>query len=190
MPRSAGVERSKTSFLPTANTPDSDFIKLISPRLAEPMSAGLTRKQTQITPARPSPNATIGGPLPRDSSKRRPGAMSAQGPKGAHFRYQVKIKIISMLPLDEMTEFYEDYLGSYDQGYSTPVTSPDRTGTRSHTPHSRSMRRMGSIRTNARAFVRGRNNYEEEGYGSEEYDDGPLELAMIRVKVCSIPFIF
>lgn len=87
MPRSAGVERSKTSYLPTANAPDPDFIKLISPRMAEPMSAGLTRKQTQIIPARPSPNATIGGqPLLRDPSKRRPGATSAQGPKGAHFR--------------------------------------------------------------------------------------------------------
>ena len=83
MPRSAGVERSKTSYLPTVNTLDSDFIKLISPRMAEPMSAGLTRKQTQITPARPSPNATIGGQLFRESSKRRPGPTSAQGFKGA-----------------------------------------------------------------------------------------------------------
>ena len=84
-----------------------------------------------------------------------------------------------------MAEFYDDYLGSYDQGYS-PVLSPDRTGMRS----GRSVRRMNSTRTNARTFVRGRNNYEEEGYGSDEYDDGPLELAMIRVKVCSISFIF
>jgi hypothetical protein len=52
------------------------------------------------------------------------------------------------------------------------------------------MRRMNSSRSNPRAFVRGRNNYDEEGYGSEEYDDGPLELAMIRVKVCSIPLYF
>lgn len=91
-----------------------------------------------------------------------------------------------------MAEFYDDYLGSYDQGYSTPVTSPERSGSiRSHAPqYSRSMRRMNSTRTNPRAFVRGRNNYEEEGYGSEEYDDGPLELVMIRVKVSSISFIF
>lgn len=86
MPRSAGIERSKTSYPPTANTLDSDFIKLLSPRMAEPMSAGLTRRQTQITPARPSPNATIGGQPFKDSSKRRPGATSAQSPKGAHFR--------------------------------------------------------------------------------------------------------
>jgi len=167
MPRSAGVERSKTSYLPTANTGntlDSDFMKLISPRMVEPMSAGLTRKQTQITPARPSPNATIGGQsLIRDPSKRRPGATSAQGTK------------------DEMAEFYDDYLGSYDQGSSAPVISPDRAVTRPQ--YSRSMRRMNSVRTNPRAIVRGRNNYEEEGYGSEEYDDGPLELAMIRVKL-------
>jgi neutrophil cytosolic factor 2 len=168
MPRSAGVERSKTSYLPTANTLDSDFIKLISPRMAEPMSAGLTRKQTQITPSRPSPNATIGGQLlSRDSSKRRPGAISAQSPK------------------DEMAEFYDDYLGSYDQGYSPPVTSPDRaSSTRSPaSQYSRSMKRMNSSRSNPRAFVRGRNNYDEEGYGSEEYDEGPFELAMIRVKL-------
>jgi len=169
MPRSAGVERSKTSYLPTVNKLDSDFNKLISPRMAEPMSASLTRKQTQITPARPSPNATIGGqPLPRDPSKRRPGATSAQVPK------------------DEMAEFYDDYLGSYEQGNSPPVISPDRTRSPtslfSYSSRSMSMRRMNSSRT-PRAFVRGRNNYEEEGYGSEEYDDGPLELAMIRVKL-------
>ena len=88
-----------------------------------------------------------------------------------------------------MAEFYDDYLGSYDQGSSAPLISPDRAGTRPQ--YSRSMRRMNSTRTNPRAFVRGRNNYEEEGYGSEEYDDGPLELAMIRVKVCkNISFIF
>lgn len=103
----------------------------------------------------------------RDSSKRRPGATSTQGPK------------------DEMAEFYDDYLGSYDRGYSPPVISPDRaSSTRSPaSQYSRSMRRMNSSRSNTRAFVRGRNNYDEEGYGSEEYDDGPLELAMIRVKL-------
>jgi len=164
MPRSAGVERSKTSYLPTGNTLDSDLMRLISPRM-EPMSGGLTRKQTQITPARPSPNATIGGqPLSRDSSRRRPGATSAQGPK------------------DEMAEFYDDYLGSYDRGYSTPVVSPVRAGSL-RSPGSRSMRRMNSSRINPRAFARGRNNYEEEGNVSDEYDDGPIELAMIRVKL-------
>lgn len=93
-----------------------------------------------------------------------------------------------------MAEFYDDYLGSYDQGYSSPVMSPDRaSSTRSPaSQYSRSMRRMNSSRSNPRTFVRGRSNYDEEGYGSEEYDDGPLELAMIRVKVCScsIPLYF
>ena len=103
-----------------------------------------------------------------------------------------------------MAEFYDDYLGSYDQGNSVPVISPDRAGARSQSnpassrsaPNSfyshngRSMRRKNSHRTNLRAFARARNNFEEEGYGSEEYDDGPLELTMIRVKVCSIFLIF
>ena len=83
MPRSAGVERSKTSYIPTMNP--NDFNKLISPKMAEPTSAGLTRKHTQITPARPSPNATIGGQTQfRDSSKSRPGATVTS--KGAHFK--------------------------------------------------------------------------------------------------------
>jgi len=166
MPRSAGVERSKTSYLPTVNKLDSDVNKLTSPRMAEPMSASLARKQTQITPSRPSPYATIGGqPLIRDPSIRKPSATSPQVPK------------------DEMAEFYDDYLGSYDQGNSPPVISPDRARSPTYSYSSRSMRRMNSTRTNPRAFVRGRNNFEEEGYLSEEYDDGPFELAMIRVKL-------
>jgi len=174
MPRSAGVERSKTSYSPTLNTHDSFFSKLLSPKMAEPTSAGLSRKHTQITSSRPSPNATIGG---QGSSKRRPSATAAHSK-------------------DEMAEFYNDYLGSYDQGNSVPITSPDRTGAWSQSnpgsrssPNSlyshngRSVRRKNSYRTNPRAFSRARNNYEEEGYGSEEYDDGPLELTMIRVKL-------
>ena len=106
-----------------------------------------------------------------------------------------------------MAELYDDYLGFHDQGNSVPVVSPDRSGAWSQSipasqsgsrsaPNSfyshngRSMRRKNSNRTNLRTFARARNNYEEEGYGSEEYDDGPLELTMIRVKVCSISFIF
>jgi hypothetical protein len=53
--------------------------------MAAPMSAGLSRKRTQISPARPSPNATIGGQTQiKDLSKRRPGATAAS--KGAHFK--------------------------------------------------------------------------------------------------------
>jgi neutrophil cytosolic factor 2 len=105
-----------------------------------------------------------------------------------------------------MAEFYNDYLGSYDQGNSVPVISPHRAGAWSKLHHAsesdsrsapnslyshngRSMRRKNSSRANPRAYTRALNNYEEEGYGSEEYDDGPLELTMIRVKVCSISFI-
>jgi hypothetical protein len=39
------------------NTRNPDSAKFVSP-----MSAGVTRNNTQIIPARPSPNATIGGP--------------------------------------------------------------------------------------------------------------------------------
>lgn len=56
--------------------------------MAQPVSADLTRKRTQITPSRPSPNATIGGQAPfQGLSKRRPGATTTHGPsKGAHFK--------------------------------------------------------------------------------------------------------
>lgn len=54
------------------------------------------------------------------------------------------------------------------------------------------MRRKSTKRSNFRAFSRAQTTYEEEeeGYGSGEYDDGPIELSLIRVKVCSISFIF
>ena len=82
-----------------------------------------------------------------------------------------------------MAEFYDSYLGYHDKGYSPQVISPDRVGgIRTSSQYSRSMR-ISSSRTNSRAFVRGRNNYDEEGYGGEGDDDGPLELSMIRVKV-------
>jgi neutrophil factor 2 len=104
-----------------------------------------------------------------------------------------------------MAEFYDDYLGSYDQGNSVPVISPQRAGTWSKSnlasrfdsrsapnsvySHNGRPTRKNSSRASPRAYTRPRNNYEEEGYGSEEYDDGPLELTMIRVKVCSISYI-
>jgi neutrophil factor 2 len=105
-----------------------------------------------------------------------------------------------------MAEFYDDYLSSYDQGNSVPVVSPNRAGAWSqlnlasqsgshsapnsmYSQNDRSIRRKNSNRSNRRAFARTRND-DEEGYGSGGYDDGPLELTMIRVKVCSISFIF
>lgn len=107
-----------------------------------------------------------------------------------------------MLPSDgillpnEMPEFYDDYQGN------SPVISPDRVGTRmrsgsrsvpnSYASSSSGRTRHNSKRSIPRVFVRTRSNYEEEeeGYGSGEYDDGPIELSMIRVKVCSLSFIF
>ena len=105
-----------------------------------------------------------------------------------------------------MAEFYDDYLGSYDQESSVPVMLRDRTGAWSQSSYAsqsnsrgvpnslysrngRSMRRKNPSHANPRAFTRAQNDY-EGGYGSEEYDDGSLELTMIRVKVCNIPLIF
>jgi len=44
-----------------------------SPKESGPTSAGVTRSNTQITAARPSPNAALGGPM-RGLSIRKPGA--------------------------------------------------------------------------------------------------------------------
>ena len=58
------------------------------------------------------------------------------------------------------------------------------------------MRRKSTKRVNHRAFARAQTAYEEEeeeeeeGYGSGEYDDGPIELRLIRVKVCNLSFYF
>ena len=48
-----------------------------------------------------------------------------------------------------------------------------------------SLRRKVTRRNNPRATSRNQSTYEEEeeGYVSGEYDDGPLELTMIRIKV-------
>jgi hypothetical protein len=46
------------------------------------------------------------------------------------------------------------------------------------------MRRKSTRRPNARASrIQSTYEEEEEGYGSGEYDDGPLELSLIRVKL-------
>lgn len=119
-----------------------------------------------------------------------------------------------MLPSDKLLlsdgilEFYDNYM---DQENPIPAMSLDRVGTwnqsnlasrsrsrsvanTQYAPSSYSGRpmRTSSKRSNPRSFVRARSNYEEEeeeGYGSGEYDDGPIELNLIRVKVCSL-FIF
>ena len=103
-----------------------------------------------------------------------------------------------------MTEIYDGYLDSYHSVPVPPVSSPSRMRARSN-PASRSgssnsgyaqigglMRRKSSRRANPRTYSRAQSTYEEEeeGYGSGEYDDGPIELSLIRVKVCSLIFIF
>ena len=189
---SAGVERSKT-YIPVTNPQDSRPEKLISPT-----GAGLRRNNTQIIPARASPNAIIGGQgQVRSLSIRKPGATALPqvSPQGAHFKSNQNG--ISMLPSEG---FYDDYVDSYNRRNSP---SSDRVGAwrlnLSHGPRNvpsssysgRSMRN-NSKRGNPHAFIRARGNYEEEeeGYGSGEYDDGPTELTLIRVKVCSLCFIF
>lgn len=104
-----------------------------------------------------------------------------------------------------MSEIYEDYLDSHG---GSPVTSPDRARTyaRLNPPRSGSapnsqygpssyggsMRRKTTRRGNPHTSSRVQSTYEfeEEGYGSGEYDDGPIEFNLIRVKVCGLFFIF
>lgn len=87
-PKSAGVERSKTSYIPrVTNTRDFDAEKFISP-----VSAGVTRSNTQIIPARPSPHATIGGQF-RSLSIRKPGTSTHVPSQGAHFKSNKKLNI-------------------------------------------------------------------------------------------------
>jgi len=198
--RSAGVERSKTAFLPSTSSRDSPGSgKIPPPSSMQPMGVSVTRSNTQITPGRPSVNATIGGPV-RGLSVRKPGA-SPSSPNPP-------------VPVKEsdtrMTEFYDDYLDSYGpEGSPGPPPPTDRvgawarsnaspnypvgrTGSRS-APNSQyapssyggSMRRKNTRRTMARASSRIQSTYEEEeeGYVSGEYDDGPYELTLIRVKL-------
>ncbi|KAF8160854.1 NADPH oxidase regulator NoxR [Crassisporium funariophilum] len=200
-PRSAGVERSKTAFLPSTSTRDDlGSGRIPSPKSAQPMGASVSRSNTQITPGRPSVNATIGGPV-RGLSVRRPGA-SPRNPSPP-------------VPAKESeTEFYDDYLDSYapeDLPPSGPPPPADRvgawarsnanpnypvgrTGSRS-APNSQyapssfggggSMRRKNTRRANPRVSSRIQSTYEEEeeGYVSGEYDEGPYELTLIRVKL-------
>lgn len=105
MPKSAAVERSKTSYTPATETQDSGPKKPILPQVTQSMNPSVTRNNTQITPARPSPNATIGGQgQVRGLSIRRPGATpmnalpSVTPSKGADFKLdkELYINLISM----------------------------------------------------------------------------------------------
>ena len=103
-----------------------------------------------------------------------------------------------------MSEIYDGYLEPYDQeddkvGAWVRSNSAPRSGSRS-APNSQyapgsygggSLKKKSTKRGNLRAADRVQSSYEdEEGYGSGEYDDGPIELTLIRVKVCSHSFIF
>ncbi|KIK09857.1 hypothetical protein K443DRAFT_671168 [Laccaria amethystina LaAM-08-1] len=200
----AGVERSKT----TLNLPQSarlaSFNKGPFPR--QPMSAGasIVRSNTNITPSRPSPNATIGGPV-RGFSVRRPGNASPDNssPPTASPKGDARL-----------TEFYDDYLDSYGgDAPIPPITQPGpervaawartnanpnyplvRSGSRSaltsqYAPSSYGgggpLRRKVTKRNNSRGPNRIQSTYEEEeeGYVSGEYEDGSFELTLIRVKL-------
>lgn len=202
--RLAGVERSRTAMNPPQSARLASSNKGPPPR--PPMSAGASigRSNTNITPSRPSPNATIGGPV-RGLSVRRPGNASPgnSSPPRAP-------------PKDDarLTEFYDDYLDSYGGDAPIPPIAqpgPDRiaawartnanpnyplvrSGSRSaptsqYTPSSYggggSLRRKVTKRNNPRAPSRVQSTYEEEeeGYVSGEYEDGPFELTLIRVKL-------
>lgn len=97
-----------------------------------------------------------------------------------------------------MSEIYEDYLDSHG---GSPVTSPDRARTYARlnpapwsgsAPNSQyspssyggSMRKKTTRRGNPHTSNRVQSTYEfeEEGYGSGEYDDA-IEFNLIRVKV-------
>ena len=93
-----------------------------------------------------------------------------------------------------------DRVGAWARSNANPNYPPiARTGSRS-APNSQyapssyggggpggggSLRRKVTRRNNPRAASRNQSTYEEEeeGYVSGEYDDGPLELTMIRIKV-------
>jgi hypothetical protein len=179
-----------------------------SPKESGAMSAGVARSNTQITAARPSPNAALGGPM-RGLSIRKPGA-SPSNPNPP---------VPPTESNSRLTEFYDDYINSYGSNEAAPPlpsvnqsagsdrvgpwarsnANPNyppiaRTGSRS-APNSQyapssyggggSLRRKITKRNNPRAASRIQSTYEEEeeGYVSGEYDDGPFELAIIRIKL-------
>ncbi|RXW15133.1 hypothetical protein EST38_g10721 [Candolleomyces aberdarensis] len=201
-PRSAGLERAKTTINVPANARELTSGRMGSPiNRMQPTSAGaaVARSNTQITPSRPSPNAMIGGPV-RGLSVRRPG-VGLNGPSPPPKESEGRL-----------TEFYDDYLNGYDDSNAPPVpevqAAPDRVAAwargnpgyppsrnasrsapnSSYTPSSfggGSVRRKPTRRPTVRTASRIQSTYEEEeeGYGSGEYDDGPFEMNLIRVKL-------
>ncbi|KAF8895701.1 NADPH oxidase regulator NoxR [Gymnopilus junonius] len=157
-PRSAGIERSKTmgaNVAPTAaretrEAREGGNAKAASPKEAGP-GAGISRSNTQITPARPSPNAMIGGPV-RGLSVRRPGvnAPPAAGPAVPGKRMKIILKSNSN---GRLTEFYDDYIEAYGEDNAAPPVppapgaGPDRVGAwarNNANPNYQPMARSGS----------------------------------------------
>ncbi|EFI28161.1 NADPH oxidase regulator NoxR [Coprinopsis cinerea okayama7 len=212
--RSAGLERSKTTINVPSNARALTSPQSLSPssRLPPVSSAGaLGRSNTQITPGRPSPSAGMGGPS-RGMSVRRAASPSSGG---AVNPLRVPPKNLPDVPAPErITEFYDDYLDSYEDQPPVPQLSAPPTADRVATwarqtpaypagvarstsrsaPNSQyapssygggSMRRKPTRRATSRQQNRIGSTYEEEeeGYGSGDYDDGPFEMNLIRVKL-------
>lgn len=211
--RSAGLERAKTTLNVPSNARELSSRQGFSPSTrAPPMSAGamLGRSNTQITASRPSARVQIGGP-----------ALSAREPESANALRPTRGA--PDVPAERMTDFYDEYLDSYDdrdlppvpalqpapQGtadrtanwarqnpvqYPPPSSGISRSGSR-HSPNSQfspssftgtasTRRRLTRRGTGRTATSRINSPYEEEeGYESGEYDDGPVEMNLIRVKL-------
>jgi len=95
-----------------------------------------------------------------------------------------------------------DRVGAWARSNANPNYPPlGRSGSRSAptsqyapssfggSPAGGSVRRRTTSRRNPRMSSRIQSTYEEEeeGYGSGEYDEGPYDLTLIRVKVNQIP---
>ncbi|KAJ8473222.1 hypothetical protein ONZ45_g16375 [Pleurotus djamor] len=210
LPSKAGESNFNQTALPTVNRDLGDQ----SPR--QPglsPGPGIQRSNTAISAARPSPNATIGGPPTRGLSVRRaePSPQSQSPPMlGQDRGPQPPMKDT------RITQFYEDYIDSYGDDSSSPplpsgppgvaawaknnanpgyASGVARSGSRSAPTSNyaasslgvgnvrRKLTRRGTSRGGSRSQVGSMYEEEEEGYGSGEYDDGPFELTKIRVKI-------
>ncbi|KAG6857726.1 hypothetical protein H0H87_004142 [Tephrocybe sp. NHM501043] len=197
-PRSAGLERNKTTLNVPANARELTSGQGPSPTSAQaPLNTAPARSNTTTSPNVAAP---IGGTI-RGLSIKRPG--NAPPPP------------VAKEPDNRLTEFYDDYLDSYTDGppvppirsgggpaappdrvaawarsNANPNFAPSRSGSRSapasnYSPSSfgGTVRRKVTRRNTSR---RGPSTYEEEeeeGYASGDYEDAPFELVKIRVKL-------
>jgi tetratricopeptide (TPR) repeat protein len=185
-----------------------------------PAPVSVLRNNTTIQPGKASPNARIGGPdlspaVVRGLSVRK-NSLSNQG-TGRRAESQSPRRQPSPFRKEEpaeptrLTEFYEDYLGSYQEDTSIPPvgggnpdrvaawarnnadsnnypaqrmipkTAPPSSYTSSGGSVRRKLSRRGTGRMRSRPVI---SVYEdEEGYVSGEYEDGPFELVKIKVKL-------